>query len=951
MKYTFNAESIKDGTIKLVHGAGEYSGVVKVMEMIAKDMSLVFGEKPAIVKEESGSLTGYKKPVICGTVGKSELLSELENNSKINFDDIRNRREVYKIAVIDNAVVIAGSDKRGTIYGLFKLSEMFNVSPFVDWLSDMPRHLDFYEINADYVYISKEPSVKYRGFFINDEWPAFGNWCNKHFGGFTKECYIHVFELLLRLKGNYLWPAMWTSIFANDGPGLENAKLADELGVVMGLSHHEPCLRHGEEYKYLRGKDSIYGDAWNFRTNEEGITRFWEDGLKRNGDLENVITVGMRGEADSTIMGKDATLKDNIELLEDVLKTQNRLIRENVSKDLDNVPRMLALYKEVEPFFYGDENTKGLMDNPELDGVTLMLCDDNFGNMRTLPTDEMRKHKGGYGMYYHFDYHGWPISFEWVNSSYLPKVWEQMTQAYEFGIKDLWIVNVGDIFTMEYPLAYFLDLAYDYEKWGISNINSGREYTKEFSNRIFSGKISEDNVKEVENLLMDYTRIASKRRPEAMNDDVYSPSHYSECEELMKECDLIMNRTEALYKSCSDDVAFTFYQLVKYPVSANLNLQKMWLATGMNHYLTSIKASMAMKYADMIEECLERDTEIVDELHTIANGKWYGMGMSEHIGFTRWNEEECQNPVVYRWKMANKPRIVVTIKGTDQHTEGAFWSGIDLTINDFLNPDNNKAIIRLYSACKMDTKFSCATDSNCLSLNILEGVVPLAGYTDIEVSLDRNKVSKDTKELITVTVPDGCVKIYVPVSVCNTDYDKNTFIITGDYASIEAEHYTKNEAYNGDAFVKIPEYGKTLSGMKVIPVTNTYREFAKSPYLEYSFVTDKKGEYLVTLYTTPTNATYRDNLLKVGISCNGENKIIDLIPDGFKVSDDNEDWKRGVLNNIRENTFTVNCKEGLNSLKIHAMSTGLVLQKLVIFKAGVTVPYGYLGPKETYRVK
>lgn len=950
MKYIFNEESIKDGSIKLVYGSREYSGVIKVMDMVARDIGLVFGTRPEIEMADSTSHISPVMPIICGTLGKSELLDEFENKSLLSFNDIRNLREVYKIEVCDKAIVIAGSDKRGTIYGLFKLSEMLGVSPFVDWLSDMPVHLDSYEIASDYIYISKEPSVKYRGFFINDEWPAFGNWCNRHFGGFTKECYIHVFELLLRLKGNYLWPAMWSSIFAGDGPGLDSAKLADELGVVMGMSHHEPCLRHGEEYKYLRGKDSIYGDAWNFRTNEEGITRFWEDGLRRNGDLENVITVGMRGEADSTIMGKDATLKDNIELLEDVLKTQNRLIRENVCEDLDKVPRMLALYKEVEPFFYGDDNTKGLIDNPELEGVTLMLCDDNFGNMRTLPTEDMRKHKGGYGMYYHFDYHGWPISFEWVNSSYLPKVWEQMTQAYEFGIRDLWIVNVGDIFTMEYPLSFFLDLAYDYEKWGISNINSARQYTEEFAKQIFAGRMRESGVKEVENLLMDYTKIASARRPEAMNDDIYSPSHYSECEDMMERCESIMSRVEALDKACEEDVRFTFYQLVKYPVMANLNLQKMWLATGMNHYLSSIKASMAMTYADIIEKCLKKDTEIVDELHAIADGKWYGMGMSEHIGFTRWNEEECQYPVVYRWKLANKPRIVVTIKGTNQHTEGAFWSGIDLTIKDFLNLGENKAVIRLYSACGKDTEYSCSTDSKCLSLSKLGGVVPALEYIDIEVNLNRGMLSGDTEELITVNVPDGHVKIHVPVAVRKTDYSDNTFIMCGDYVAIEAEHFTKSEGYKGDAFVIIPEYGKTLSGMKVIPVTNTYSEFDKSPYLEYSFVTEHAGEYEVTLYTTPTNATYRDNLLNVGISCNGENQIIGLIPDGFKVSDDNSDWKQGVLDNIRVNVLKVNCVEGLNKLRIHAMGTGLVLQKLVINPVGVEVPYGYLGPKETYRV-
>ena len=214
-------------------------------------------------------------------------------------------------------------------------------------------------------------SNRFSGFFFNDEWPAYGNFTTHNFGGFNAKMYEHVFELLLRLKGNYLWPAMWAAQFSLDGPGLANAELADEMGVIMGASHHEPCCRNGEEYRYVRGPGSIYGDAWNFWKNRDGITKFWEDGLKRNGKFENVITVGMRGEADTAIM-QNATLADNINLLRDVLKTQNRLIRENVNEDLDKVPRMLALYKEVEPYFYGDKHTKGLMGDQN--SKVLLLC-------------------------------------------------------------------------------------------------------------------------------------------------------------------------------------------------------------------------------------------------------------------------------------------------------------------------------------------------------------------------------------------------------------------------------------------------------------------------------------------------------------------------------------------------------------------------------------------------
>ena len=429
-------------------------------------------------------------------MGKSPAVDALAKDGKIDVSGITGKREVYGIfAPAEDLLVIAGSDKRGVIYGLFRISEELGVSPYVNWSNLKPARKDCVVLTDEVFTVSKEPSVEYRGFFINDEWPAFGTWCNKHFGGFTAEMYEGVFELLLRMKGNYLWPAMWSSCFAEDGPGLASAELADELGVVMGLSHHEPCLRHGEEYKHVRGKDSIYGDAWNFHANTEGITRFWRDGLKRNGHLENVITVGMRGECDSTILGKEATLADNINLLRDVLRTQEKLIKEEVNEDLSKVPRMIALYKEVEAFYYGDKDTPGLREGcPELEDVILMLCEDNQGYLRSLPDEQMRKHPGGFGMYYHFDYHGDPISYEWINSTHLPEVWQQMTTAYEHGVQRLWIVNVGDLGLQELPLSYFLNLAYDYDKWGKCGPQSAAEYLRMWTKKQFGHVFDEKEL-------------------------------------------------------------------------------------------------------------------------------------------------------------------------------------------------------------------------------------------------------------------------------------------------------------------------------------------------------------------------------------------------------------------------------------------------------------------------
>ena len=471
-------------------------GVKRVAGMVKQDIELVTGVSPAGITSGQGSGCA----VLYGTIGHSPMLDALEAQGKIALNAIRGKWECYSFQVIETplagigaALVIAGNDKRGTIYGLFHLSELIGVSPLVNWNHVLPRHQDTVVLDDRVNMVSRVPSVKYRGFFINDEWPAFGNWAKTHFGSMNAACYAPVFELLLRMKGNYLWPAMWNSNFSLDGPGLENAVLADELGVVMSTSHHEPCMRSGQEYSMVRGRGSIYGDAWDYIANPEGITRFWRDGLTRNKDFENVITLGMRGENDTAIM-QHATLEENIQLIRNVLKTQNQLIREIINPDVRQVPRQIVFFSETEEFFYGSKETPGLIGDPELDGVTLMLSDNNHGSTRTLPSPEMRSHPGGYGMYYHMDMHGGPHSFEWVGSTYLPKVWEEMTAAYEYGVREIWVTNIGDIGTQEFGLSYFLDLAYDIDVWGGQDAAITTQYTAQWVRRNFGAVIVKNDV-------------------------------------------------------------------------------------------------------------------------------------------------------------------------------------------------------------------------------------------------------------------------------------------------------------------------------------------------------------------------------------------------------------------------------------------------------------------------
>ncbi len=978
MAYTINSKNIEDGRISFIYEEEALSGVKKIADKVIRDMDHVFGVRPECISHTAGqgldALGGDDMPcdlpVIFGTVGSSPLLDLLNEKGLIKLDEIRGRREVYSFTCLDSpfenissAIVIAGSDKRGTVYGLFHISDILNVSPLTDWCDIMPDKMTELTLDDSFDLVSKEPSVKYRGFFINDEWPAFGKWAKKNFGGINARMYEHVFELLLRLKGNYLWPAMWASIFPDDGPGSLSMELADELGVVMGMSHHEPCLRAGEEYKHLRGPESEYGDAWDFRTNEEGITRFWEDGLKRSGRFENVITVGMRGEFDSKILGDDASLKDNIDLLRDVLKTQNRLIRENVNEDLDKAPRMFALYKEVEPFLYGDDFTEGLMDDPELEGVILMLCDDNYGNLRTLPTEHMRDHKGGFGMYYHLDYHGWPVSYEWVNSTPLTKIWDQMTTAYEFGVRDLWIVNVGDIFTNEYPLSYLLDMAYDYDKWGIGNIDSPDEYTGLFVERQFGNSLDASDKDTIADLLKGYTKIANTRRPEAMNDTVYHPVNYGELEELSAKIALLMETADAVSAHCDETNAFTFFQLVGYPLVATLNLTRMWLATAENHYLSDIHASFAMKVAAEVHTRLKLDKALTEQLHELHEGRWYGMGLSEHVGFREWNEEECAFPVLHDFEPSNKNRLIVTIPGTQQHSEGGVWTGRVLTLPDFLDPSCVSARITLYSTGGGEAKYEVINDKPWITFSQAKGTCLGGFYEQIYVKLDREAEDiEDTAEAV-IKGEFGQVKVMIPINTRDySDLPGGTYVWLADHISIEAGHYCASNETEKGRFVELEGHGRSLSTVKAFPVDAYFTAGKDAPSLDYRVYTDNEDEYEIDMYLSPSNPVSRDNSILYAVSSSAGDKagsldweeeadIINAVPEDFRVGDLQKAWAEGVLNNIRISSGRILLRKGVNTVRVYALTPGFILQKMVIRQVGSLLPESYLGPGETYRTR
>ncbi|HBZ02747.1 MAG TPA: alpha-glucuronidase [Lachnospiraceae bacterium] len=963
----------KTTKVVFVYENQSFSGVRKISEKVMEDIRLVTDAEVVMVsREDYDSISDENQEadkvfVLYGTIGKSPLLQKLSDKGAVSFESIKGKREVYGFFPITiderKCIVIAGSDKRGTIYGLFHISDILGVSPLVNWSLAIPAKKEI-EISFEDTFISKEPSVVYRGFFINDEWPAFGNWCTKRFGGFTAEAYEGIFELLLRMKGNYLWPAMWSSCFAEDGPGLASAVLADELGVVMGLSHHEPCLRHGEEYSHVRGKDSIYGDAWDFRSNKEGITRFWRDGLKRNGHLENVITVGMRGERDSMILGEKATLKDNIELIKDVLKTQNQLIAEEVNPHLEEVPRMIALYKEVEAYYYGDEKTEGLKKTEDLENLILMLTDDNHGYVRSLPDEDMRKHKGGFGMYYHFDYHGEPISYEWINCTYLPEVWEEMCSAYEKGVRDLWIVNVGDLGLQEMPLSYFLDLAYDYDKWGISAQDKTMDYLKLWMKKQFGGAFSDEELDTLADIYNRYTRLVHNRRPEHLNDKVYHPQNYYEAVKVLKEAEEIERICKEYEDKCPAEYKDAYTELMSYNILAGMNLIKLWIYRSLNHYYASIGSCAANKYAELMREALKKDSELKDKLHSAASGKWYGFGLGEHIGFKHWNSEESSNPVIEEIIPKEGSGLMVGLVGETGATSGQEWTKETLYIRQFYDgnalSEKQRAQIFVTATGDKETEYRVEVSSEALSVDKSSGVVsqdnPLE-YITIEVDKTRLTGADETLSISVVyaggkadieIIPDSIdASVIEQVSAYKEDkHLENVCIESDGIAVLDASHFSSQKDTPDEQFRIVRALGRKEDAVKL------YKSKSRSgddtyASLDYTFYISESGEYDITFQLLPTHAYEFGKPVRLSFSVNKEEpKNVDIITEDL-INGVHNSWSDGVLSHVRLVTETVSLAKGINVIRFIGTAEENVLERILLVKKDSRLLESYLGPDES----
>jgi len=590
----------KDGkAATIVVDGNDRKGVIRAANDLSDDIRKVTGVSGAVRLIDNGKWT-IDNSIIVGTIGKSRTIDRLIKQKKLDVKKIKGHWEGYVIDVVDGNLVIAGNDKLGTIYGIYEISRRIGVSPWY-WMADAPVvHQDELYYNDGYEY--DWPAVKYRGIFINDEWPSFGTWCQKHFGGVNSKAYEKIFELLLRLKANYFWPAMWATAFNEDDP--ESPRLADEMGIVMGTSHHEPMMRSHREY--LNRKEQV--GPWDYATNKERVDKFFREGMERNKAYDNLVTIGMRGDGD-VAMGKGDD-QENMKTLHNVIDGQRKIIKDIYGR-ADAVPQLWAIFTEVQRYYDAGFTVP--------DDVTLLFCDNNWGYIRRKGTEKERKRKGGLGLYYHIDMNGGPWNDRWVNTTTVPKLREQLNLAYQSGIDRIWIINVGDLKPKEMPISFIMDYAWDPESVGAGDEQQG--WLRQWTRSVLGGCAAED-VKEAADIIADYSKYNLWRKPEVQVPGLFN---YAEMLRLNNLWQSVVLRCEALKERIPAEAQDAFYQLVYYPAVASAGVAQIYNAATMGDSIT-------------INHLMAKDQRLTDYYNKVlAGGKWDGMMLDNHIGYSKWS--------------------------------------------------------------------------------------------------------------------------------------------------------------------------------------------------------------------------------------------------------------------------------------------------------------------------
>ncbi|TFK71208.1 hypothetical protein BDN72DRAFT_870059 [Pluteus cervinus] len=945
----------------------DWPGVQRAASDFVDDIKKVTNEKPklsnytvtAIESSTTPESAGNTSVIIVGTLGHSSLIDEVVKNTKLDVSSIKGNWESFLSTKVDNplpgvdsAYVIIGADKRGTIFALYDHSEQFGVSPWY-WWADVPTpHQSQLHVESSGC-SHGSPTVQYRGIFLNDEQPALQNWAMEQFTNGTGSAamgspfnhlfYNKLFELILRMKGNYLWPAMWGSAFAVDDP--QNQFFADYYGVVMGTSHQEPMMRSTPNEFSIFEKGS-----WDYLNNNATIKKYWRDGVQRAKPFESYYTLGMRGFGDTPL-----SEETNIALLEQVVEDQTEIFKGVYGEDYDisTIPQLWTLYKEVEGYY--DDGMR------VPDYVTLLWSDDNWGNVRRFPIESERNRTGGAGVYYHV---GDPRDYKWITSTQISKVYEQMSLAVDRNAVRVWIVNVGDLKPYERETEFFINYGWNATRWNPANLD---DFVAAWGQREFS--LSDSEAQSVTEIVGNLTRFNSRRKPELLNSTTYSLINYREAENVLAAWDTLEKASTAIYNKLPSGTKPAFFQLVHHPVLASANVGRMLISAGKNNLRASQALLSTNDLADQVEEYFETDYDLEVQYHKLLND----------LGYYYWQQPLANTMPPITRVQPKKQALSGVMRIVPEGTPGA-WPGDNpnqcaqgydcpppsITLDSFSTFPNR--YIDVGAGGPASFTFTVKSSSSWLQLSPEQGSVSAKSPEQrVFVSVkDWSQLAAGQNNAVLTFTAKASGQADLSVTV-NVVANKNTLpagfkgFVEGDGAiSIEAAHTTRRTNASGVSWTELPSYGRTQSAVTPWPrLGNGGNNFTAGagPALEYDFYNfntiSGSGNVTVTTYLAPSlNANDVDRPLAYAVQIDSlspqTSRFIPASapgslpaawggPDGFVAN--------SVVSVV---TRFGGLKPGAHTLKLHMIEPAVVVQKIIINTGGLKP--SYLGPPESLQV-
>jgi hypothetical protein len=972
----------------LVVNADDYPGVVRVVNDLQADVARVTNVQPDIATD---TIPVADHLVIIGTIGKSALIDGLVQSGKLNVTEIKGRWETSLLQVVEQpwpgvsqALVITGSDQRGAIFGVYDLSKEIGVSPWFWWDDVTPRHQDtLYVLPGRHS--QGEPAVKYRGIFINDENPATGTWAPQYFGpglapgypgGLNHHYWAKVFEVMLRLKANYLWPAVWGRAFAEDDP--ENHATAKLYGIVIGTSHEAPMMRGIEEWNRHVVSDSSgnavadpYGGngLWRYSQNAAALKAYWKKGIQRmmDEDFEGIVTLGMRGPGDVSLPPEDG-----IPLVNTFISAQREIIATVTGKDPSATPQVWTLYKEVQGWW-----EKGLR---VPDDVTVMWCDDNWGNVRKLPDPSAPKRSGGYGMYYHFDYVGGGRNYKWVDTNLLANIWEQMHLTYSYGVDRIWIVNVGDLKNEELPTQFFLDYAWNPEQFPIEQIP---DWERQWARQQFGP----EQAVAIAEVLSDYAKLQSDRKPELLNrkitlnpevditqdpdnavvysdDCPFSLTDYREMERVVGQWQELADRAERIRGNLPADLQDAYYELVYYQVKASALMYEIRWAGFKNLLYLSQGRATTNDQAALAEEKFQA-TQAMNNYYNkiLAGGKWQGFQTQPYLAYggpypnSSWQQPETNNvadpdyiwPYLEQLQVPKGAELGVAIDGSAKYWPLETTTPILPTFSPFQSQPEQ--YIEVFNRGTVAFDYQINSPVPWLTIRPNQGTVGKELRASVKVDWS-GAPHGITRIPIKVTGPNGSsVTVYAIVD--NPDLPNirqiKGFVESNGYVSMEAAHYDRAVNTGAIKWRLLPNIGRTGAGMTPFPVT-TARQTpgGNSPRLEYQMYLFNEGPVTVWAYLSPRNNALNTDGLKYAVSIDDQPPQIVDITNSLKGIPMNKSWERNTSDNVNLTATLHNVSAGPHVLKFWMVDPTVIVQKLVVDTGGLKP--SYLGPPESLRI-